>query len=92
MVCLFVLLLRRGSRVKPRPFSSLPAAVLGGENGRERGLSGWGILTTEYTEAVKPYLKNTEKVSVCSVGERSDLSVKFCGKKVGRGVRGGFFL
>jgi hypothetical protein len=45
-----------------------------------------GFLATEYTEAVKPILKNTEKISVCSVWERSDLSVKFCGKKsrVGR--------
>ena len=41
------------------------------------------ILTTEYTEAVDPYLKNTEMDSVYSVWERSDLSVKFCGKKVG---------
>jgi hypothetical protein len=43
------------------------------------------FLTTEYTEAGKPYLKDTEKISVCSVWERSDLSVKFSGKKVGRG-------
>ena len=33
------------------------------------------ILTTEYTEAGEPILKNTEKSSVCSVWERSDLSV-----------------
>ena len=39
------------------------------------------FLTTEYTEAVEPYLKNTEKISVYSVGERSDLSRVFCGKK-----------
>ena len=38
------------------------------------------ILTTEYTEAGEPILKNTEKISVCSVWERSDLSVKFSGK------------
>jgi hypothetical protein len=47
------------------------------------------FLTTEYTEAVEPYLKNTEMGSVYSVWERSDLSVKFCGKKVGR--RGRFW-
>ena len=33
------------------------------------------ILTTEYTETVEPYLKNTERSSVYSVWERSDLSV-----------------
>ena len=38
------------------------------------------ILTTEYTETVEPYLKNTERSSVYSVWERSDLSVKFSGK------------
>ena len=39
------------------------------------------ILTTEYTEAGEPILKITERSSVYSVWERSDLSVKFCGKK-----------
>ena len=33
------------------------------------------FLTTEYTETVEPYLKNTEMDSVYSVWERSDLSV-----------------
>ena len=33
------------------------------------------FLTTEYTETVEPYLKNTERSSVYSVWERSDLSV-----------------
>ena len=40
------------------------------------------ILTTEYTEAGEPILKNTERSSVYSVWERSDLSVCFCGKKI----------
>ena len=42
------------------------------------------IFTTEYTEAGEPILKNTEMDSVYSVWERSDLSVKFCGKKLPR--------
>ena len=33
------------------------------------------FLTTEYTEAGEPILKITEKISVISVWERSDLSV-----------------
>jgi hypothetical protein len=36
--------------------------------GRREGAR--GILTTEYTETVEPILKNTEKISVISVGER----------------------
>ena len=44
--------------------------------GDERGR----FLTTEYTEAGESILKDTERSSVCSVWERSDLSVKFCGK------------
>ena len=39
------------------------------------------FFTTEYTEAGEPILKDTERSSVYSVWERSDLSVKFCGKK-----------
>ena len=39
-----------------------------------------GFLTTEYTEAGETYLKDTEKSSVCSVWERSDLLSVFCGK------------
>ena len=39
------------------------------------------IFTTEYTEAGESILKDTEMGSVISVWERSDLSVKFCGKK-----------
>ena len=45
--------------------------------GDERGR----FLTTEYTEAGEPYLKNTEKISVYSVWERSDLSVYSVVKK-----------
>ena len=41
------------------------------------------ILTTEYTEAGEPILKDTEKISVYSVWERSDLSVYSVVKKVG---------
>ena len=44
--------------------------------GDERGR----FLTTEYTEAVEPYLKNTEKISVCSVWERKRPFSVFCGK------------
>ena len=40
------------------------------------------ILTTEYTEVGEPILKITERSSVYSVWERSDLSVCFCGKKI----------
>ena len=39
-----------------------------------------GFLTTEYTEAGETILKDTERSSVYSVWERSDLSVEFCGK------------
>ena len=39
------------------------------------------FLTTEYTEAGEPILKNTERSSVYSVWERSDLSVYLSGKK-----------
>ena len=35
----------------------------------------WGFLTTEYTEAGEPILKDTERSSVYSVWERSVLSV-----------------
>ena len=49
-----------------------------------------GFLTTEYTEAGKPILKDTERSSVYSVWERSDLSVKFCGKK-SRGMNAAVF-
>ena len=34
-----------------------------------------GFFTTEYTEAGEPILKDTERSSVYSVWERSDLSV-----------------
>ena len=51
------------------------------------------FLTTEYTEAGEPYLKITERSSVYSVWERSDLSVcsvveKEGENKKGRGIRG----
>ena len=39
-----------------------------------------GFFTTEYTEAGEGILKDTERSSVYSVWERSDLSVEFCGK------------
>ena len=45
------------------------------EHKEHKDFWGWGIFTTEYTEAVEPILKITEKISVISVGERSDLSV-----------------
>ena len=49
---------------------------------------GGGFLTTEYTEAGEIYLKITERSLVYSVWERSDLSVKFCGKnEVGGGIK-----
>ena len=41
------------------------------------------FLTTEYTEAGEPILKNTERSSVYSVWERSDLSVYSVVKKGG---------
>ena len=44
------------------------------------------ILTTEYTEAGEPILKDTEKISVYSVWERSDLSV-YSVVKWGLGIR-----
>ena len=40
------------------------------------------IFTTEYTEAVEPYLKNTERSSVYSVWERKRPFCVFCGKKI----------
>ena len=40
--------------------SFVPFFMKSGTKGRGR------FLTTEYTEAGKPYLKNTEKISVCS--------------------------
>ena len=43
-----------------------------------------GFLTTEYTEAGEPYLKDTERSSVYSVWERSDLSVCSVVKKKGK--------
>ena len=39
-----------------------------------------GFLTTEYTEAGETILKDTERSSVYSVWERSDLLSVFCGK------------
>ena len=44
------------------------------------------FFTTEYTEAWEPYLKITEKISVYSVWERSDLSVYSVVKKLPRMV------
>ena len=49
------------------------------------------IFTTEYTETVEPILKNTERSSVYSVWERSDLSVYSVVKKVGD-ERGSFYI
>ena len=40
------------------------------------------VLTTEYTEAGEPILKNTERSSVYSVWERKRPFCVFCGKKI----------
>ena len=45
------------------------------KSGLKKYRGGGGFLTTEYTEAGETILKNTERSSVYSVWERSDLSV-----------------